>query len=59
MQDKCWSLEEIKEAFWEEFHKSGELWFDYLSNSEDNEESTRCYWEGFKESLDKQKKVIG
>ena len=27
---KKYTLNQIKKAFWEQFHKSGELWFNYL-----------------------------
>lgn len=41
----------IKEAFWETFHASGELWFNYLGSAEECEESTQQKWEEFIEIL--------
>jgi len=45
------SIEQIKEAFWDVFHESGELWFDYLGTPENNTEVTEGFWESFVESL--------
>jgi hypothetical protein len=50
---KTFSLDEIKKAFWDEFHKSGELWFNYLGTEEKNESSTESYWNSFLEKLNK------
>ena len=48
---KLYTLEEIKEAFWKSFHKSGELWFNYLSDEESNKESTEEHWRDFSDYL--------
>ncbi len=47
----CWTLEEIKSAFWKTFHKSGELWFDDLGKNEDCVECTNSFWMEFIENL--------
>ena len=50
MSDKriiLFSEAQIKSAFWEEFHEAGELWFDYLGNEKDSEDSTNGYWQDF------------
>ena len=61
-----WSLEQIKAAFWAEFHKSGELWFSYFDESKemlgitrhgseaDCESCTNEYWGTFQDHLMKQ-----
>jgi hypothetical protein len=46
-----YTIEQIKKAFWETFHESGELWFNYLGTDEDNNESTDNEWLDFKENL--------
>ncbi len=45
------SEEQIKAAFWKEFHKSGELWFNYLGTDKENENSTEASWLEFFETL--------
>lgn len=51
MKRHGYSLREIKRAFWKNFHKSGENWFDYLSSERDCVDSTKDGWRGFLESL--------
>jgi len=46
--------EQIKEAFWETFHRVGEVFFDYISTDEENEESTNETWLEFLDNLEKQ-----
>lgn len=41
----------IKKAFWANFHKSGECFFDYLLNDEENNESTNLEWLSFLNEL--------
>jgi hypothetical protein len=54
MREKTYTLRQIKEAFWKEFHKSGEQWFSYFDDSEEeNESCTNSYWEEFVEELEK------
>lgn len=48
----CWTLDQIRQAFWKTFHKEGELWFDYLSDEEICEASTRGIWSEFADNLD-------
>jgi len=43
----------IKQAFWEIFHESGELWFNYLGTDEENKETTAYYWGEFLGCLEK------
>ena len=52
-REKKYPLSKIKEVFWKTFHESGEIWFDYLSNDEKNEQSTQDEWETFLEGLEK------
>jgi hypothetical protein len=54
MKQQTYTLEQIKKAFWEEFHESGELWFDYLGHEEENTECTNSYWDSFVETLEKE-----
>ncbi|KKL56791.1 hypothetical protein LCGC14_2241910 [marine sediment metagenome] len=62
--NKTFTEEEVKAAFWETFHKSGELWFSYFDGSpskaypqghrgseEECESHTLEYWREFKEHL--------
>jgi hypothetical protein len=44
-----YSLTEIQKAFWETFHKCGEIWFDYLGSDVECEKST---WGEFGEFLE-------
>ena len=53
-----YSKEDIKKAFWETFHKSGELWFNYLGTDEENESSTESKWEQFLDNLLKTEDVL-
>ena len=53
MEEKLYTILQIKEAFWKQFHLSGELWFNYLGNDEDNQDSTNSEWEQFLEELEK------
>jgi hypothetical protein len=48
---ETWTTDEICDAFWKCFHKSGERWFDYLGTDEENQESTKAYWEEFLDCL--------
>jgi len=48
-----YTIEQIKAAFWDVFHESGELWFGYLGSEEENSEYTMSSWEDFKEALEK------
>jgi len=52
---ETYSLEHVKKAFWEIFHKSGEVWFDYLGTDEECTKSTNNIWEDFETSLRKSK----
>ena len=45
MEEKIFTIKEIKKAFWDTFHKSGDLWF---SDFEDDcEIATNSFWERF------------
>jgi hypothetical protein len=48
-KEKKYPLSEIKEAFWEMFHKSGEFWFEYKGSDEFNNKSTQVEWDEFLE----------
>ena len=50
---KTYTLDQIKKAFWEKFHKTGELWFNYLGTEKENEEITQREWEDFIDELNK------
>ena len=50
MEEK-YSLEQIREAFWEVFHKSGELWFGYLGTDDENEKYTEVWWIDLKRAI--------
>lgn len=49
--EETFTLEQIKKAFWDNFHEAGEFWFDYLGSSENNTEATDKYWEDFEARL--------
>ncbi len=46
---RVFTIEEIKKAFWDTFHKSGELFFS--DSEEDCEIATLSFWERFLEKL--------
>ncbi len=48
-----YTLDQIKSAFWENFHGCGELWFSYLGSPKRNEGCTQDSWEEFLEELEK------
>lgn len=50
-EDKKYTIEEIKKAFWDNFHECGELWFGYLGTNEENDSITNVEWESFLFSL--------
>jgi len=52
MSKKKYSEEQIKKVYWKCFHKSGELWFNYLGTKKENQESTESHWFEFKEELE-------
>lgn len=45
------TLKQIKQAFWAQFHKSGERWFNYLGTEEENTASTDEIWQQFVDDL--------
>ena len=51
MMEETFTLAEIKKAFFDSFHESGEFWFDYLGSPQENLESTTVYWDEFKDKL--------
>ena len=54
--NEIFTLGEIEMAFRAEFHKSGEIFFNYLGSEEECENSTSYYWECLKERLGEKKK---
>lgn len=42
-----YTLEQIKKAYWKTFHKSGEIWFNYLMSVKQNQEPTEEAWKHF------------
>jgi len=55
-EGKIYTIEQIKAAFWAMFHKSGELWFDYLGDERRCSESTDQQWLEFLENLERPEK---
>jgi len=56
MAERQYTLEEIKKAFWAEFHESGEHFFPYKLGGEENkkcDEVTEAYWSDFVNELNK------
>jgi hypothetical protein len=54
VSERRYTLDEIKAAFWRQFHQSGELWFPYASEGVSAEECdavTRMQWEDFVDAL--------
>lgn len=49
---KRYTLHEVKAAFWETFHKSGEIFFPY-DDDNDAERTTVSSWEEFTDHLAK------
>jgi len=50
-KELTFTLDEIRRAYWRQYHKAGELWFDYLGSDKENEQATAAYWKEFEESL--------
>jgi len=47
-QKLSYSTEEIKAAFWDKFHQSGESWFPYWEDQEEeNTKVTNEHWQSF------------
>jgi len=44
---ETYTLDQIKKAFWAEFHLGGERWFNYLGDGIANHESTEAAWDDF------------
>ena len=53
VDNRLFSIEQIHAAFWEEFHNAGDVWFDYLGDEENNEDSTEGHWQDFLETLER------
>jgi len=53
-----YTLKQIKEAFWKQFHESGEIWFgsEHCGGVGENEEITNGHWDEFVEELEKGRK---
>ncbi len=49
--DRTYTLEQIKKAYWKEFHKSGEWYFEYMDDEKTCEENTQSEWRDFEEAL--------
>lgn len=58
MTDATYTLDDIKKAFWKEFHCAGELWFVYppFGDKMECEQSTESFWWDFVESLNGENK---
>ena len=48
-----YTLDQVKKAFWAEFHLGGERWFNYLGGEFENQVSTEFAWEDFYKELKK------
>ena len=48
---KTYTLDQIKKAFWEQFHESGEKWFNYFGAKKETESCTQNEWLDFVEKL--------
>jgi len=51
MIPSSYTIEEIKAAFWNMFHMSGEYWFEHRSSDERNSKSTESFWKEFLEYI--------
>jgi len=49
--NNSYTLEDIKTAFWETFHKQGELFFSYSGIEERDNADTEYYWNELLDSL--------
>lgn len=52
MSERLFTLAQVRAAFWEVFHESGEQWFNYLDSPEVNAQSTEAGWNDFWEALE-------
>jgi len=41
----------LRDAFWKEFHKSGEWWFDHLGTEDECQQCTEQAWNDFAETF--------
>ena len=53
LPDKTYTVDEIRAAYWKQFHEAGEFWFSNLGTSESNTRRTESYWKDFLEGLTK------
>lgn len=49
--ERTFTLDQIKRAFWDNFHESGEVWFDYLGSKSENQAMTTDQWKMFSDKL--------
>ena len=54
---KLYTLEQVKKAFWNNFHKSGEIFFNYGDTEKICNVSTKREWETFKQYLNEEIRV--
>jgi len=50
--EKTYTMSQIKEAFFKEFHRSGEVFFDYLGDDLSAHESTQAIFDDFAQRLE-------
>lgn len=48
---ESFTIEQIKAAFWQEFHRTGDRWFCDLGSENACNESTETEWRGFESAL--------
>lgn len=51
--EKTFTIAQIRQAFWQRFHKKGEMFFSYLGDEQENQEATETSWEFFAKELEK------
>jgi hypothetical protein len=49
--ERTFTLDQIKRAFWDNFHESGEFWFSYLGSKSENQALTTEQWNMFSDKL--------
>lgn len=52
LNERLFTVDEIRAAFWKTFHQSGELWFNYFGPPSDDERDTTSRWEEYLDYLE-------
>ncbi len=58
-RNKCnqpqYTLEQIRSAYWEEFHEAGEIWFGHKADPDGANQNIERFWDDFVKTLTQEK----